>query len=166
MAKIQLRNIRVSDAKDIYNILNNPEFKYFTAGPDSIEAQKELIRGSIKSRKQGLHYQYIITYRGRLVGCCSICRLPSPAKNHICSIGYFLDEKYWGRGFATEAVKMLEKICFEELGLVRVEIIVVVQNIASRRVAEKCGYKREARIKKWLNCRGTIFDCYMYSKVI
>ena len=84
----------------------------------------------------------------------------------MCSVGYFLAEKYWGRGFATEAVKIMEKICFEELGIVRIEIVMVVPNVASRRVAEKCGYKREGRLKKYLNIRGTIYDCYLYSKVV
>jgi RimJ/RimL family protein N-acetyltransferase len=37
-------------------------------------------------------------------------------------LGYFVDEKYWGKGIATEAVKLAEKIGFGKLGLKRIEI--------------------------------------------
>jgi len=64
----------------------------------------------------------------------------------IGEIGYFLDEAYWGRRITTRAVKILEKIGFKKLNLKRIEILMHPKNVASEKVAIKCGYKKEGKM--------------------
>lgn len=54
---------------------------------------------------------------------------------HIGELGYFVDRKYFNRGIAFEAVKELEKITFEKLGIDRLEIRMDPRNKASEKVA-------------------------------
>ena len=54
--KIELRNQRVSDAKRFFEILNNPNFKYFHVCPKDLEAEKEFLRQNPKKRKNNLEY--------------------------------------------------------------------------------------------------------------
>jgi ribosomal-protein-alanine N-acetyltransferase len=64
--------------------------------------------------------------------------------------GLLLGERdAWGRGYATDAVRVRTRFAFEELGLHRVEGHTI--NPAMCRVYEKCGYRREgvARAKLW-----------------
>ncbi|KAI8566281.1 hypothetical protein RHMOL_Rhmol02G0028000 [Rhododendron molle] len=59
-------------------------------------------------------------------------------------IGYVLGSKYWGKGIATRAVKMVAAEIFTEWPhLVRLEGIVDVDNIGSQKVLEKAGFQRE-----------------------
>lgn len=65
--------------------------------------------------------------------------------HHIGSIGYALAQAYHGRGFASAALRHVIGIAFDpaQLGLERLEAVAAVENIASRRVLEKCGFRRE-----------------------
>ena len=56
-----------------------------------------------------------------------------------CEIGYGIGSGYWGRGFATEAVKRFIEYCFCEKGFKKVYASFFTGNEASRRVMEKCG---------------------------
>ncbi|WMC10414.1 GNAT family N-acetyltransferase [Oceanimonas pelagia] len=58
-------------------------------------------------------------------------------------IGYWIRSSHAGSGYVTEAVKVIEKYAFDELGARRVEIKMAVGNHKSRAVAERCGYELE-----------------------
>ena len=64
-------------------------------------------------------------------------------------IGYWLETKYTGQGLCSEAIKALTKFAFETFLANRVQIVTQVGNVASRKVAEKCGYKLEATLKNY-----------------
>jgi RimJ/RimL family protein N-acetyltransferase len=68
-------------------------------------------------------------------------------------IGYWLDTQYTGLGLATEVVSALTTVAFESFKAVRVQVIMQADNVASKRVAEKCGFALEAILKKYrLDC--------------
>ncbi|GKV07359.1 hypothetical protein SLEP1_g19150 [Rubroshorea leprosula] len=75
----------------------------------------------------------------------SIYVMPGVGKDHRRGeIGYALNAKYWGKGIATEAVKMAVSCAFKELKcLSRVEGLVFAENRASQRVLEKAGFVKE-----------------------
>ncbi|EGA72283.1 acetyltransferase [Vibrio sinaloensis DSM 21326] len=62
-------------------------------------------------------------------------------------IGYWLRTQCVGKGYVTEAVKMIEQYAFEELNAHRVEIKAAESNRKSRAVAERCGYELEATLR-------------------
>ena len=62
-------------------------------------------------------------------------------------IGYWLRDGAEGRGYMTEAVRLLSGLLFESLGAIRVEIRCDARNERSRRVAERSGYVPEARLR-------------------
>ncbi len=71
------------------------------------------------------------------------------------------DRSAWGRGYATDAVRVRTRFAFDELGLHRIEGHTT--NPAMKRVYEKCGYSHEgvARAKFWRD--GRWFDADLYS---
>ena len=161
--RIELRNQRVSDAKRFFEILNNPNFKYFHVCPKDVESEKEFLRQNIQKRKNKVEYNYAILFNGRLVGGCGI-RIDQH-RTFIGEIGYFLDEEYWSKGIVTKAVKILEKIGFQKFGLKRIEIKMDPLNIGSEKVAIKCGYKKEGTMKKSIRNGDTFSDAHLYAKV-
>ena len=162
-AKIELRNQRVSDAKRFFEILNNPNFKYFHVCPKDVESEKEFLQQNAKKRKNNLEYNYAILFNGKLIGGCGI--KINQHRTFIGEIGYFLDEAFWGKGIATKAVKILEKIGFQKLGLKRIEILMDPKNIASEKVAIKCGYKKEGTMKKSMKDGNKFSDAHLYAKI-
>ena len=54
-------------------------------------------------------------------------------------VGYRFLKSYWGRGYATESARASIAYGFDELGLDRIVAVALAENIASRRVLEKCG---------------------------
>lgn len=163
MLKIELRPQKVSDAKRFYEILKNPNFKFLTTEVKNVNDEIKFLEQNIEKRKKNIEHNYSILYNRLVVGACGI--KINQHRNFIGEIGYFIDEKYWGKGIATEAVKELEKISFKKLKLKRIEIIMNIKHKASEKVAIKHGYKKEGIMKKSLKNKNRYFDAYLYAKV-
>jgi [ribosomal protein S5]-alanine N-acetyltransferase len=164
MPKITLRNQKVSDAKRFYEILNNPNFKFFKICPKSVEAEKDFLRQNVSKRKKNYAYNYTILYDGKLIGGCGI--KINQHRKFIGEIGYFIDEAYWRKGIATKAVKLIEKIGFSKLGLSRIEIVMDIKHAGSKKVAVKCGYLKEGIMRKAIPDDSKLKDAYLYAKVL
>ena len=160
---ISIRYQQVGDARRFFEILNSPNFHYFPARPKSIKEEREFLRKNGEWRRSGEQFNYSILMNGKVVGATGIHI--ETRRKHSAEIGYFVDEAYWGRGIACEAVRQLEKVAFSDLGIVRIEINMLKQNKASERVAIKCGYRKEGIGRKKLPLNGEYLDCYVYSKV-
>jgi len=79
-------------------------------------------------------------------------------------IGYWCAAESRGRGVATRAVRVVCRYAFEELGIGRLEIVVDPDNIASRRVADKAGFREEGILRSHLTQRdGARRDSVLYS---
>lgn len=78
------------------------------------------------------------------------------------TVGYWIDEAQAGQGYMPEAVVVVCRFAFEELGLRRLEIAIVPRNSASRRVVEKLGLREEGVSKAFLEINGMWEDHVRY----
>jgi RimJ/RimL family protein N-acetyltransferase len=69
------------------------------------------------------------------------------------SIGYWLAPDARGHGYMTTAVRLLAAWALNELGLARLELTTDPENVASQRVAERCGFKREGYLRSNMRIR-------------
>jgi ribosomal-protein-alanine N-acetyltransferase len=69
-------------------------------------------------------------------------------------VGYWLDERFAGRGIMPTAVAMVADHCFTEVGLHRIEINVRPENSASLRVVAKLGFRAEGLRERYLHIDG------------
>ena len=65
----------------------------------------------------------------------------------LAAVGYWLRPEARGRGVATVAVLLVAGWAFEELGVQRLELTTVPENVASQRVAERAGFTREGVLR-------------------
>ena len=149
MKKVELKKHKISYGKRLYEILNNPNFIYFTVKPESVKAEEEWLAQCSKKAKDNFEHNYSIFYNGKLVGACGI--KINQHRKHIGEIGYFIDEEHWNKGVGTKTIKLLEDIGFKKLGLKRITIIMDLGNKASEKIAIKNSYKKEGVMKKLLN---------------
>ncbi|MEH7081683.1 GNAT family protein [Neobacillus drentensis] len=119
-----------------------------------VETQLKRIETYQEESNNDLSYMFgIFTNEGRLIG---IIHLFHVLRGSLQSafIGYFLDEKHNGRGYTTEAVKLLVEYAFKELKLHRIEAGVMPHNIGSIRVLEKSGFHKEGLAVKNVKING------------
>lgn len=82
-------------------------------------------------------------------------------------IGWCLSPEHQGRGYATEAVHELLRICFEELGLRRVVAMCFADNVPSWRLMERLGMRREEyAVRDSLHRSGEWLDGMTYALLV
>lgn len=163
MAKVELRPQRVSDAKRFYQIIKNPNFEFMHIFLNSIKEEIKFLKQNASKRRRNFAYNYTILADGEIVGGCGI--KIDQHRTFNGEIGYFVDQVYWGKGIATQAIKKLEEIGFDELELKRIEIFMDVRHKASEKVAIKCGYKKEGVMRKAIKTGKSYYDAFLYAKV-
>ena len=85
-------------------------------------------------------------------------------ENKTGHAGYWCIAAARGRGATTRALRILSRFGFGELGLGRLELIADPDNLASQRVAEKAGFRREGVLRSHLlHPDGRRRDSVMYS---
>ena len=81
-------------------------------------------------------------------------------------LGYVVAPEARGRGVATEALRWLTRWAFDELGMFRLQLVIGVDNEASRRVAAKCGYVYEGTLRGMYAGPGRRGDGEMWSRLV
>ena len=80
-------------------------------------------------------------------------------------LGFALAEPGRGRGIATHAVRLLSDWALTDLGVARLEITCAPGNVASQRVAERCGFVREGLLRSHMRFKGGRRDTLVYGRV-
>jgi ribosomal-protein-alanine N-acetyltransferase len=105
----------------------------------------------------------LITARdGRKLGHIFYFKVDPFRKIH--EIGYNIfrpDDR--GHGTMSEALRIFSAYLFEIKPLSRLQVLVAAGNVASRRVAEKCGYRHEGVLRQYIFMRGKYHDCHLLS---
>jgi ribosomal-protein-alanine N-acetyltransferase len=78
-------------------------------------------------------------------------------------LGYWLIERARGRGLGSLAVALLSRWAVTDAALARLEALVEPDNVASQRVLEKAGFRREGHLRSYLVFEGRRADALIYS---
>jgi RimJ/RimL family protein N-acetyltransferase len=114
----------------------------------------------------------IVEHRGQLIGDLMVKLQDAYAQREVAErataseaeLGWTFDPEYQGRGFATEAIGALLRICFDNLGIRRVVAACFSANEPSWRLMERIGMRREAHhVKNSLHRDHGWQDDYVYA---
>ena len=114
--------------------------------------------------EQKPHTNFAIDLSGEAIGGTGI-ELRQGVQRKTAYIGYWLGEPFWGRGFATAALRQMTAHAFANFGVVRLQAFVFEWNPASARVLEKVGYKLEGRMRQSIFKDGRYADELIYAKL-
>jgi RimJ/RimL family protein N-acetyltransferase len=104
----------------------------------TLELAGRHVAESIDAWQTGAWYDFII---GRPQAEVVLGRVGLDAirDGETANVGYWVRSSQTGQGIATSAVRLVAQFGFQDLGLHRLELLIAVDNHASRRVAEKLG---------------------------
>ena len=110
--------------------------------------------------EEGSFYGFAVVERqtDRLVGSIGVS-----VDGAIGTVGYFVIAGMRGRGIGARALRLVSRWALEELELARLQLTVMIGNVASARLAEKVGFKREGVLRSWMDNRGERADVIMHS---
>ncbi|MFB7138111.1 GNAT family N-acetyltransferase [Bacillus sp. AFS017336] len=158
---IHIRQLEVSDAEEFlaYEVRNREFFKPFTYIKDesfyTLEAQVDRIKSYKEKSDNDVYYGFgiFLNETNAFIGFTMLAEVLR-GDLQSCFVGYSLDEDQNGKGFTTEAVKLVVEYAFNELKLHRIEAGVMPHNIGSIRVLEKSGFHKEGIAKKNVRING------------
>ncbi len=133
--------------------------------PDAVEQRRVFdarCEQRDRERSLGTSCGFGIFFEGRFVGECNLNNI-ARGPQQSASVGYWIDERWAGRAFTSEAVVGVFSYAFEALGLHRIEICIIPRNVASHRVVEKLGLRQEGIALRFLEINGIREDHVRYA---
>jgi RimJ/RimL family protein N-acetyltransferase len=165
--EVSIRPYRAEDAEKVFSAIQE-SFDALSAWMPwchpgySIEETRTWIEHCGVARARGSEFHFVIeSPGGELLGTCGLNQLR--LENRMANLGYWVRTSATGRGVATRAVRELADFAFRETDLVRLEIVVAVDNRASLRVAEKAGAIREGIANQRVRLHGRSQDAVVFA---
>ncbi|HUF34156.1 MAG TPA: GNAT family protein [Acidimicrobiales bacterium] len=129
---------------------------------DSRSAFAARCRARDRERQLGTGYGFGIFVDGRLAGEINVNGVQrGPFQSAY--VGYWVDEELAGLGYVPEAVVVVARHAFDDLGLHRLQIAIIPRNLPSRRVVEKLGFRDEGVAVRYLEINGVWEDHVRYA---
>jgi RimJ/RimL family protein N-acetyltransferase len=114
---------------------------------------------------ESTHAAFAVTARetGEVIGSLGVHWLD--AEQHVAEVGYWVRREARGRGIAARSVRLASRWAFDRCGMERLQLRADEQNVASQRVAERTGFRREGVLRsvRYNARQGRRVDFVMYS---
>lgn len=165
--RLKLRLVTLANLEVIYEMQSNEQVaQYNTIGvPDDKEFTKTLIVNALSDiatfGKTNFWWAISLKENNQFIGEAGLNL--SITKYKSGEIFYSLNPKYWGKGYATEAVLNILNYAFVDLNLHRITAGVATENNNSIKLLERVGMRREGKHRKILPIRGEWWDNYEYA---
>ncbi|HXH70815.1 MAG TPA: GNAT family protein [Pyrinomonadaceae bacterium] len=117
----------------------------------SIETARDFIKTNLLEFAENNTFAVAVVLDEKIVGTLGFHHFDSANKS--VQMGYWLDKKAQGKGLATKCCRVLINYAFEDLKLNRIQINCNIENVKSRAIPERLGFKLEGihRQVEWLN---------------
>lgn len=132
------------------------------AARNGISSFSPLLRILRRQARSGSALPFAVTWDGRIAGQLTVGNIIRGAFNSAY-LGYWVDGRVAGRGVMPTAIALAVDHCFSAVGLHRVEANIRPENVASRRVVDKLGFREEGMHLRYLHIDGSYRDHISYA---
>jgi RimJ/RimL family protein N-acetyltransferase len=164
-SRLSLRPYVFDDLDALYDIQSRPEVTRYLLYD---VRNRDQVRGILEQRIQAdgperdaVDLAVVLPDTGALIG--DVVLFLRSREHRQGEIGYLFHPDYGGRGYATEAARMLLRLGFEDYGLHRIIGRIDARNTASARVLERLGMRREAHFVQNEIVKGEWSDEVVYA---
>jgi RimJ/RimL family protein N-acetyltransferase len=165
---VTLRRWREDDVAWVHDGVRDPEVPRFTSIPPnhSAEGVATWLAGRDDDFVQGRQAAFAVVdgVSADPLGSVGVVRV-DPDDPGCAEVGYWMVRVARGRGVATRAVRLIVPWAFEAMGIGRMQLTVHEDNLASRRVAEKSGFREEGLLRALRKHQGSRVDLLMYARL-
>lgn len=148
--KIRLREYRKEDIEQALCFINDPDLKRLLPPGipylNTLEDERKWVEG-LSASKDNYDFAIETLLDKKYIGGCGINNIDW--KNSVAVVGIFIGDKdYWGKGYGTDAMKVLQKFIFEQMNIHKVKLHVFSYNERAIKSYEKCGFKVEGVLRQ------------------
>ena len=137
--RLVLRPVTLDDAEAMFEYASNQENTRYTFPTNqSLEETKNNIAQFYLANPLG-RWGIELKSTGEFIGTIDLHKMDTVLKK--ATIGYIINQKYWNRGFTTEANRVVIELAFEKIGMNKLDAFHDKDNPASGKVMEKSGMR-------------------------
>ena len=105
----------------------------------SVEETEKSIEKIMRRHEEGGYYTWGITLKGddSIIGRIDLLRFDE--NDSSCGFAYMLGKEFWGKGYATEALRAVFEFAFEKMEIKRIDADHMSENVGSGKVMQKSG---------------------------
>jgi len=167
---IYVRHLELKDARALLDLLlRNREFfqpfepireeSHFTLEGKEVEITNSILG---VQTDQSYIFGIFLEETNELIGRIALTGIArGPFQNAY--LGYYIDQKHNGNGYATAAVSLCVNFAFSEIGLHRIQAGVMPRNLSSIRVLVKAGFRHEGLAKAYLKINNVWEDHELFA---
>lgn len=161
--QISLRPWHIGDLDVLVSLANNKNIAQYMADvfpyPYTTENGKTFIDFANSKNNSSI---FAIVVNNEIVGSIGL-HMQTDILRKNAEIGYWLAEKYWGKGIMTKVIEQSVNYGFTNLDIVRIFARIYGTNKASQKVIEKANFKLEAKFEKTIFKNNEFLDELIYA---
>lgn len=165
--RLILRKITHADDDAMYEIRTDDRHYQFIGNPTKPTKKEvvEKVQRAIDLHAENNGISWGITLKGNPKAIGSVDYWRMIKAHHRCEIGYMLHPDHYQQGIMYEALMATINYAFKNIKLHTIEANISPQNIASRKLVEKCGFVQEGLLKESYLYNGEFLDTVIYSLI-
>ncbi|OEF98065.1 hypothetical protein BHF71_03330 [Vulcanibacillus modesticaldus] len=157
---VQLKAVEREDLPKYLEWMNDSEVRQYLAigisYPLTMTEENDWYESMLKDKSRKTYAIHTIE-NDQLIGNCSLFNINW--KNQSAVTGIFIgDKNYWGKGYGTEALRLLLYLGFQEFNLRRIELGVFEFNDRAIKSYKKLGFVEEGRKRRAIYRNGNFYD--------
>jgi [ribosomal protein S5]-alanine N-acetyltransferase len=150
--RLVLRQFTESDVDDIWPVVSQAEFPKMMSWAAHTDPNETLgfVRAVNKGLEQNAGVVWAIVFEQRVVGSIGLDSMVfalRAVRIDRAELGFWLAPEHWNKGLMTEAADAVMRCAFQTIGLHKVTVGCIADNVASRRVIEKLGFRYVGRLE-------------------
>ncbi len=165
---IYFKPLSTDDTAAIHSFASDPLVSKFIGWRlmGSSEETEDFIKEMIKREAAATHLYASIVLKatGDIIGTAMIFSIDKEARH--AEVGYVLHKSYWGKGYGTEALRLMNAYALDILKLRKLHARVVAANVSSVKILEKTAYQPEGRIRDYHFVEGNYYDSLLFGKFL
>ena len=163
--RIVLRDFIESDLEQLHEFSSDPlVVRHASWGPNTKEETAQFLAYTIASQsarpRTNYDFAMVLIEQGRLIGSCGV--RVSDFDDKSWQIGIYLNRKFWGQGYGTEAVSLILDFALNQLQVERVVALTSPENYPSHHVFNKAGMILVQRLYNNKYYKGTWHDSLLF----
>jgi ribosomal-protein-alanine N-acetyltransferase len=156
----------IEDADAAFNNwTSDPEVTQFLTWPthSTVDVTKALISSVLAEYEKPEYYNWYIVLKSTNEPIGSIGVVRDNFNVGMVHMGYCIGKAWWNKGYTSEALEVLIRFFFEQVGANRIEARHNPNNPNSGKVMQKCGMKYEGTLRQSDRCNNGICDAAYYA---